>query len=117
VVPLTDFEIDVLRRLTNGVLSSGELDEAILQGEFVGYAHTGWGYYFSFRHCGLPSARVVCNTPLLLAKFKGMAAGLLLFLESHEATLECHPWGDSPLSKDFRDHVESVRVLAPGTRA
>jgi hypothetical protein len=35
MIPIEQFEIEIVRRLTEGVLASGVLDAAIQDGEFV----------------------------------------------------------------------------------
>jgi hypothetical protein len=111
MIPIQPFEIEVLRRMTQDALAPGVLDAAIQDGEFVGYEYNGYGYYLSFRHPQIPSERVVCSTPDMVAEADGIEAGFVVFLEANKLTLECFPvGGDPPIPENFR--TQSVRLTA-----
>src|SRR5690242_6726643 len=91
MVPIEQFEIDVAQKLTERILPPGALDAAIREGEFVSYDYTGYGYYFTFRHPQLPSARFTCDKPYVTGESNGIGAGFLVFLGENELTIECYP--------------------------
>src|SRR5688572_24889701 len=104
MIQLAPFEVDVLNRLTENKLPSGVLLRAIQDGEFVGYEHTGVGYYYKFRHPDLPSERRVCDKPMVLGEWCGIQVGFLAFVENNELMLECCSWGDDLIPADLRSH-------------
>jgi hypothetical protein len=111
MIPIEQFEIEVVRRMTEGVLAPRVLDAAIHDGEFVRYDYNGYGYYLSFRHRQIPSERIVCSESLLVAESNGIEAGFVVFLEANELTLECFPWdGETPIPENFRSQPVSIRV-------
>src|SRR4051812_47872389 len=112
-VELKDFEVEVLHRLTDGVLMPDVLEAAIGHGEFISYEFTGCGYYFTFGHSGLPADPTICHRPLLLGEANGVEVGFLVLLGAHKLSLECHEWGVRPVPEDFRDHTVAIRVLPP----
>ena len=110
MVPIEDFEIAVVERLTKDVLAPGMLHAAIQDGEFVEYDYNGYGYYLTFRHPHIPSERIVCNTPILVAEANGIEASFVVFLEANELTLECFPvGGDPPIPREFRSQSVTLR--------
>ena len=114
MVPLKDFEIDVLRRLTAAVLSRDVLNSALRHGEFLGYKYTGYGYYVTFRHRLIHMERIVCDNPLLIAESDGKEASFLVFLGKSEVVLECYPVDGEALPEAFRDKPLSIRVEKSG---
>ena len=110
MTPIEPFEIEVLHRLTDGVLAPDVLDSAIQDGEFIEYDDTGYGYYLSFRHPQFPSQRTVCNEPMLVAECGGVEASFVIILEANELTLECFPTsGDPPIPPTFRSQPVRIR--------
>src|SRR5215204_749518 len=105
-----EYEREVLRLLTAGVLSPGQLEILASEGEFVGYDYTGSGYFLSVRHGSLPAGRVVCNAPLVMGSADGVICGFVIFIENGELTIECHTWGDANIPEGFRDR--DVRIAA-----
>jgi hypothetical protein len=73
---LKDYEQQVVRLLTPGVLSPQEIDSVIREGELVEYDYTGCGYFLTIRHPALPVKRVVCDEPKLAGIVDGIDSGV-----------------------------------------
>jgi hypothetical protein len=71
MVPLEPFEIEILQRMTDGVLPPGALDAAIQGGGFFNFDYMGYGYFLTFSHLRIPSERIVCAEPRIVAESNG----------------------------------------------
>jgi hypothetical protein len=106
--PFKQFERKVVKALVSSHLPGDEV-EAVLDGAtFVSYDYTGSGYYLTVRHPSLPSARMVCDAPLLKGTSGKIVSGFVAFLENGELTLECHTWGAVDVPEDFREREVDV---------
>jgi hypothetical protein len=105
---LRDYEQQVVRLLTPGVLSPQEIDSVIREGELVEYDYTGCGYFLTIRHPALPVKRVVCDEPKLAGTVDGIDSGFVIFIQNGQLTLECHSWGDIDVPEWFRDRDVQV---------
>lgn len=99
---LKEFEKEAIR-----ILAYGKLPDRVIQ-EITGtdqavVRHTGAGYFLSVRSRLLPVERMVLNEPVLKAVSGELTAGLIVFIENSELTLECHGWGDDEMPKSFRE--------------
>jgi hypothetical protein len=112
MVPLAQFEIEVLRRMTDGVLPPGALDAAMQDGEHFNYDYTGYGYLLTFSHPQIPSERIVCTEPGIVAESNGIEACFVVFLEANKVTFECYPPdGETTIPETFRSQSVNVRLL------
>ena len=107
---LKEYEIKVLYLLASGELSPQQLEGLIKEGEFVDYDYTGCGYFLSLRHASLPRERIVCHLPKLIGSADGVICGFVIFIESGELTIECHPW-DADVPEWFRDRDVQVTAI------
>ena len=107
---LRAFEEKVIDLLTKRVLSPEILAEVKQGAEVVSYNYTGHGYYLKLRHPKLPQERVVCDRPVLKGVTEGLETGFLVFLQNHELTLECFPYGPDPVPEHYRER--NVEVTA-----
>jgi hypothetical protein len=105
---LRDYEQEVVRLLTQRVLSPHEIDSVIREGELVEYDYTGCGYFLTIRHPTLPVKRVVCDEPKLAGTADGIDSGFVIFIQNGQLTLECHSWGDIDVPEWFRDREVQV---------
>jgi hypothetical protein len=106
--PLRAYEGKVIELLTRGVLPPETLQSVKEDAEFVGYEHTGVGYFLTLKHAKLPKERVVCHKPLVTGESKGVLSGFIVFLEDNELTLECYSLSEADVPQSYRD--EDVRV-------
>jgi hypothetical protein len=105
---LKDYETKVLYLLASNVLSVQQLETLVGEGEFVESDYTGCGYFLSIRHPSLPKDRIVCHEPLVTGRADDIICGLVVFIENHQLTIECHSWGDVDVPEDFRDRDVKV---------
>ena len=101
--PFKDFERAVVKTLVKSHLPVDAIDAVLDFATFVSYDYTGAGYYLTVRHPSLPSARVVCDTPLIRGTSGTIGCGFVVFLENGELTLECHNAGPQDVPEDFRE--------------
>jgi hypothetical protein len=111
MIPLAQFEIEVLRKMTEGILPPGAIDTAIQEGENFKYDYTGYGYYVTFSHPLIPSKRMVCDGPLIVAESNGIEACFVVFLEANQVTFECFPPdGETTIPESYRSQAVNIRI-------
>ena len=84
-----DFEVEIIKALTRGVIASDVLDRVIANAEQVDFYYTGCGYFLTVSHPEIPFERIVCDKPFTTGIAKGIDSSFVVFLENHELTLEC----------------------------
>jgi hypothetical protein len=89
-----------------------QLEELLDSASFVSCEHTGVGYFLTVSHPALPHSRIVCDTPVVVGRTRGIECGFVVFLEGGELTLECHSWGDEPLPADLRERALAIQAAA-----
>jgi hypothetical protein len=105
------YEKKVIYLLATSVLSPGQLETLVSEGEFVGYEYTGSGYFLSVRHASLPGVRMMCDRPLVMGKADGIVCGFVIFIEDGRLTIECHSWGELEVPEDYRDRDVQVAAI------
>jgi hypothetical protein len=111
MVRLQQFEIDALRRLTEGVLAPDVLESVIRDADHIAYDYTGYGYFLTISHPQLPVERIVCQTPVLVGDCEGLQPSFVVFLEANEMTLECFPLDARPIPDDFRSREVAIHAI------
>ena len=106
---LKEYEKKVIELLVDGVLSPAVLSSFMANAELVSYEFTGCVYFLTLSHPDLPEERIVCATPHAIGVGAGIDTGFVVFLESHELTLECYSWGsDAP--ETYRDQEIQIKI-------
>ena len=106
--PFRDFEREVVKILLASHVPIDEVEALLDSATWLSYDYTGSGYYLTVRHPSLPSARVVCDMPLITGTSGTIVCGFVVFLENGELTLECHTWGSEDVPEDFRERQVEV---------
>ncbi len=109
VSSFVEFERQVVRALLRSHMPPDQIEALLDAATFVSCEHTGVGYFLTVRHPALPASRVVCSEPMIVGRAKDIECGFVVFLERGELTLECHPWGDSPLPADLGERPLAIR--------
>lgn len=107
-----EFERKVVKTLVGSHLSAEQVEVILDSASFVSYDYTNWGYFLTVRHPSLPSARIVCDKPLIVGRSGGIDCGFVVFLENGELTLECHPCGPEAMPQDFRARQVEIEAAA-----
>ena len=107
---LKGFEQRAIDLLLGGVLPPETIRAVKEKAEFVGYEHTGAGYFLTLRHPALPRERLVCDKPRVMGECRGIESGFIVFIENSELLLECHSWGTEAVPATYRD--ENVQITA-----
>jgi hypothetical protein len=107
---LKDYEKKVLSLLVSDVIPSDKLNDIVRDSELVGYEYTGCGYFLDVSHPFLSKNRIVCDRPIVIGEADGITCGFIVFIENNQLTIECHSWGETDVTEDFRD--KGVRVKA-----
>ena len=103
---LFPFEAEAIRLMVGDELASEVLD-SVLSVDDAAYNYTGWGYFLSVKHPGLPSERSIPG-PAVVGVGGDVLAGFVVFIENNELTLECHGYGDVAVPADFRERDVKV---------
>ncbi|MBO9450054.1 hypothetical protein J7426_07295 [Tropicibacter sp. R16_0] len=98
-----DFEIDVLRRLGEGVLSARQITQLSEEGELTSLNFSGSGYLLTVRHNSLVLERRVLNHPIISGAVGDLLTGFVKFVEKDEVTLECFSYGGEVVPQNVRD--------------
>jgi len=104
---LKDFEKEVIRLLTAGVLHATVTENLLAAPQSIEYEYTGCGYFLTLFHPSLPRERIVCDKPLVLGRSGNIESGFVVFVQDHRLTLECHPY-ETDVPESFRE--QDVRV-------
>jgi hypothetical protein len=97
-----DFEIVVLVRLGEGVLSERQIIQLSKEGELVSLDFCGSGYLLTVRHNSLVLDRRVLNHPIISGTVGDLLTGFVAFVEKDEVTLECFSYGGEVVPQNFR---------------
>ncbi len=110
-MPLTKYEIEVLRLMLKSEFKSDEIETIINSGVLAIDDFTSAGYFIEISHELLPIQRKVITEPFILGKVEGIQVGFILFLENKMLTIECHGWGVIDLPKDIRSKSMQLAAL------
>jgi hypothetical protein len=105
-----DYEVKVLRILTSSVLSPGQLEVIVREGQFIDCKYTKSGYFLSVRHASLPEERIVCNEPIISGSVDNIICGFIIFIENRQITIECHSWEPVDVPPGMRDRNVQIAV-------
>jgi len=101
------FEVEALHHLVAPVLGAETTQNIVRDAQLVGYEYSGCGYFLTVKHGSLPSERIVCSAPIVVARAGEVQGGYLAFIENGELMLECYTAGAIEVPEGFRDqHVE-----------
>lgn len=87
------------------------VEAVILEAELVSYEYSGVGYFVTVKHLALPTARTVCQRPIVVGTSGGIEGGFLVFVADGELMLECYTSGAIEVTEDFRDQQVAVSSL------
>lgn len=107
---LKEFEKEAIRILAKEKLPKSVVEE-VVSADVTEIDHTNVGYFLTIQSNLLPKERMVLHEPMIQAISNDFTAGLLIFIENSELTLECHILGDGEIPKDFRETNVTICVI------
>jgi hypothetical protein len=106
---LRDFEVRAVEMLSGSLLTQDELRH-VASASVGNYEFTGGGYFVTVSSPQLPPYGGTSSTPMVVGEASGIYCGFVLYVDSHQVTLECHVWGEAELPTGFRDMPVNVRL-------
>jgi hypothetical protein len=107
------FEAEVLKLLATATLGDDVVSGVIRDASFVGFKHSGVGYFLTVRHPRLPKAQLVLSQPIVVGSVGEVCGSYLAFLGQNELVLEYAGVTDVP--SNIRDLHVQVQVQASAT--
>lgn len=100
---LRKFELEAIRLLAEGILSSEQLHAIAAAGQPVRYEHTGCGYFVTVAHASLPTEPQTLSEPYVAGHIEETECGFVAFLGQGELVLECHQVCGPDIPENVRD--------------
>jgi hypothetical protein len=107
------FEAEAFRLLGTATLGDDLVNAVISDASFVGFEHSGVGYFLTVHHPLLPSARLVLSQPIVSGSVGGVIGSYLAFIGHNELMLEYAAVTDVPAN--IRDLQVQVQVQPNAT--
>jgi len=107
------FEAEALRLLGTATLGDTLVNAVIRDATFVGFKHSGVGYFLTVHHPQLPTARLVLSQPIVSGSVGDVFGSYLAFVGHNELTLEYAAVTDVPAN--IRDFEVQVHVQPNAT--
>ena len=104
------FEIEAIKLLGTDTLGEDVVSAVILDATFVGFKHSGVGYFLTIRHPSLPIARHILSKPIVVGSIGQVCGSYLAFVERNELVLEYAGTTDVP--SNIRDLHVQIQVAA-----